>query len=116
MNILLIQNDMKSAIRTIELIISWGYQTTLATNGKEALLRIEHWNFDLILLDLQLTDISVELFIKDIKIITMLDKSTPDMEKMIRSLGIAYYLSTQYVPSELKSIIKHIAQKSTKIF
>ena len=123
MNILLIQNDIRRAIPTMELIDSLGYQIILATNGAQALHKIKNVNFDLLLIDLQIPDISVERFLKDIKalrpevkIITMLDNNSPELEKLIRSLGIVYYLPTQYFPMELASILQHISKRSTNIF
>jgi DNA-binding NtrC family response regulator len=70
--------------------------------------------FDLILLDTSLPDTTIYSLIPKLKelypgirVVTMTDHNTTEMERKIRKLGIIYYLIKPFEKDELKNILDH---------
>lgn len=58
MNILLVEDDRINQLTTEKMLHKLGYQVDIASNGDEALLKMEQMDFDLVLMDCQLPGMS----------------------------------------------------------
>lgn len=122
MNILLIQNDIFGAHATVEMIRKWGYVIDQAPIGKRVFEMIRKKNYELVLLDIEypvLLSCNVISDLKQIhpemKIITLTAHSSPEIETMVRGLGIIYYLTKPFAPDELRTILTHISQQQRQV-
>lgn len=118
MNILVVEQNVPADASTSELIRGWGYDVESAGTGLGALEMVKAKDIDLILVDIDLQDITAKELIGKIKeispqigVITMTNKSADDVEKQIRTLGIIYYMCKPVNTDALKEILDHMERK-----
>ena len=118
MNILIVENDIDESSVLTESIQRWGYNIANARTGKEALKKFTHEMFDLILLDIFLSDGEGHRLIPQFKqlcpgigIITMTGYNTRELEMEVRQQGILYYMIKPFDPMALKELLDHISRK-----
>ena len=121
MNILLVEDEEMVADSLMATLKAWNQKVVWATTKKEALLKAGQSFFDLVLLDIMLPDGFGYEMIPEIKqsqpgayIITMTGNNTPDLERIVRGYGIAYYMAKPVNLKELKHIIDHYENKIMK--
>lgn len=119
MNVLIVEDDASVAGFLATAIAAWGHETDRADDGITALRKISRGGWHLVLLDIYLPDTTADLLIPRIKaccpklpIITLTGKADENMEKAVRSSGIAYYMSKPISLTELKQIIDHIVDRT----
>ena len=118
MDVLVAENDVSALLHIAELIQSWGHSAEKSETAQDALDKVRKKMFDLVLLDMSLPDITAQELIRklkelspDIRIVTMTETSTKELEKEIRTLGIVYYMSKPVSENVLKEILDHISTK-----
>lgn len=116
MNVLVVDNNVPALLTIVGLIRGWGYKAEMSETGGETLDKIRKGSFDLVLMDVSVPDMSVQELIRGIKeldprlgIVTMTEKSTEELERGIRTLGIIYYMSKPVSEAHLKEILDHIS-------
>ncbi len=99
-----------------------GHLAETAGSCEEALQKISEIDFDLVLLDVNLSDgDGVEFITKirkisaDSNIVVMTGDSSREMELRAREKGIMYYLIKPFEMKELKSIINHLFIRKFKL-
>lgn len=122
MNILLIQNDISEVQTTVDMIRKWGYVLDLAPIGKHVFEMIRRKSYELVLLNIEYPIFLSCNVISDlkhihpeIKIITLTAQSSPEVETMVRGLGIIYYLTKPFAPNELRMILAHISEQRKQV-
>lgn len=117
MNILIFdEGQVETAIvKTIE---RWGHEVSVVRSDTEALDKIAKVDFDLILVDLNISNSMGLDFIQKIResagnvnIVTMTSHSSRDMEQRIREQRIIYYMIKPFRFDELKSIVNHLSRR-----
>ncbi|MDY6903949.1 MAG: response regulator [Thermodesulfobacteriota bacterium] len=118
MNILIVDDDTTLAQALDRALKRWGHFVDTVGTGHDAAGIIQDRQYDLILLDIFLPDGKGYEWIPMFKhqepgryIITMTGYNTPEMEKKVRSYGIAYYMAKPVSKNELKLIIDHLSNK-----
>lgn len=98
------------------MIRRWGYDLDRTPAGKHVFEMIRNKEYKLVLLDmsypafLSCSVISdLKLIKPEMKIITLTAHNSPELETMVRGLGIIYYLTKPFEPNELKTILTHIS-------
>ena len=122
MNILVIEDDIPIIQYLCRLINGWGYRVDKAVHGREALSKLQNQSFDLILLDIFLTDTDAAELIPRIKtirpdtpIITITGHNTREVELKIRKLGVVAFLTKPIENKELKLILEHMSKNHAPI-
>jgi len=118
MDVLVADSDMPALSNIVELIQRWGHHAEKSETAQDTLKKVEKKQFDLVLLDMSLPDMTAQDLIgklkelwPDIGIVTMTGASTNELEKKIRTLGIVYYMSKPVSENILKAILDHISAK-----
>lgn len=96
----------------------WGHEMEIAETGKGATEAfLQRW-FDLVLLDLNMPDMSGEVVIScmkkiclNAKLVVMTEKNSRELEARIRKQGILYYMIKPLEWEGLRVMIEHIAKK-----
>jgi DNA-binding response OmpR family regulator len=121
MNILIVEDEEIVAEVLIKALKKWGQKVVWATTKHEALVKTEQSIFDMVILDIMLPDGFGYNAIPEIKqsqpgayIITMTGDNSPQLERIVRGLGIAYFMSKPVNLKELKSIVDHYINRQTK--
>lgn len=121
MNILLVEDEEIVADSLMATLKIWDQKVVWVTSKKEALAKAGQSFFDMILLDIMLPDGFGYEIIPEIKqsqpdayIITMTGHNTPELERIVRGFGIAYFLAKPVNLKELKHIIDHYINKIVK--
>ena len=121
MNILLVEDEETVADVLMAALKKWGQKVVWVTSKSEALVKTEDSIFDMILLDIMLPDGFGYDIIPDIKnkqpgayVITMTGHNTPELEKIVRGFGIAYFMAKPVNLDELKHIIDHYINRLIK--
>lgn len=121
MKVLLVEVDVAARSSTLELIRGWGHEVEASATGVETLERVERTIFDLVLLDMDLPDMTAKELIGKLKeinpkigVVTMTDQSADELEKQIRTLGIIYYMSKPVNKKALKEILDHMSKKRSR--
>lgn len=113
--ILIVEDNEDNWILAQKILNYYGYQTTIATQGFEALQCCEKFLPDLILIDLTLPDIDGIEVAKQLRkkfdgkiipIIALTAYSEVDIQEKIRKAGINDYLIKPYFHEELISMVK----------
>jgi DNA-binding NtrC family response regulator len=101
-----VKKNIEKLVRSIE----------TANSAEDALIKIRHKKFDLVLLN-----ISSKVFdgckliqqfksiCPDIKIVTMTDRNSRDLELKIRKQGVLFYMITPFNIKVLKDIVDYIS-------
>jgi DNA-binding NtrC family response regulator len=118
MDVLVADSDMPALSNIVEWIQRWGHHAEKSETAQGTLKKVEKKQFDLVLLDMSLPDMTAQDLIgklkelwPDIGIVTMTGASTNELEKKIRTLGIVYYMSKPVSENILKAILDHISAK-----
>jgi DNA-binding NtrC family response regulator len=118
MDVLVADSDIPALSNIVELIQRWGHHAEKSETAQDTLEKVEEKQFDLVLLDMSLPDMTAQDLIgklkelrPDIGIVTMTGTSTNELEKEIRTLGIVYYMSKPVSENILKDILDHISAK-----
>lgn len=121
MKVLLVEGDVSARSSAIELIRGWGHEVEASATGGETLRKVESTRFDLVLVDMDLPDMTAKELIGRLKeinpkigVVTMTDQSTDELEKQIRTLGIIYYMSKPVNEKALKEILDHMSKKRSQ--
>jgi DNA-binding NtrC family response regulator len=123
MNILVVEDDVSFAEYLKGLIKKWGHNVEAYTTGKDAVERVMHSKFDLILLEMFLPDIKGYELIPQFKalcpeagVIAMTSYNSRELEMEVRKQGIIYYMIKPLETKYLKSLIDHIYEKRIQQF
>jgi DNA-binding response OmpR family regulator len=115
MKILIVEDDLQVTNYVMKRLAKWGYNSKSAKTGKEALQIFSDENFDLILLDIMLSDYKgYDLIPKfkninqKISIITMTGHNSREFELKVREQGILYYMVKPIETKNLKLLLDHI--------
>jgi len=117
MNILIADHDLTSAERILHEFKRMGHRAENCATCKKALTRIKEQEFDLVLLDLLLSDGRADKCIAQIKkirprveIVAMTDYNSRELELKVRSQGILFYMIKPFEINYLKVLTDHITQ------
>ena len=116
----LMADDDESYLDTLRrMVCGWGHAVQPITTGTAALTKVSAERFDLLLLDVFLPDMTAMELIPalgaiapDLPVITMTGQSSRELERELRGLGIAYYMSKPFPKGELYFILEHMAGRS----
>lgn len=115
MKILIVEDDLQVTNNVMKILTKWGYNSNSAKTGKEALKIFSDENFDLILLDIMLSDYKFDDLIpkfkninQNISIITMTGHNSRELERKVRKQGILYYMLKPIEAKNLKLLLDHI--------
>jgi DNA-binding response OmpR family regulator len=119
-NILIVEDDLFYRDMLTGMVHGWGHDVTCSENGRSALEKVFAMDFDLLMLDVFLPDMTamdliprIRVFRPDARVITLTGQSTRDLELKLREQGIAYYMAKPVAASELKSILDHMGRQKT---
>ena len=122
MDVLIVENDASVLSYIVGLIHRWGHNAEKSETGRDTIRKIKEKIFDLVLLDTSIHDMTAQDLIAklkelrpDIKIITMTESNTGELEKEIRTLGIVHYMSKPVSEGVLKDILDHISMKKDRM-
>lgn len=122
---ILIVDDVPKNIQVLGSILRpLGYNVEFATNGKQAIQRVQEYTFDLVLLDIMMPEISgydvcaairkIEAY-KDIPVIFLTAKTDSDSVVKGFELGAQDYVTKPFEANELLSRVKtHLQLKHSK--
>jgi PAS domain S-box-containing protein len=116
LKVLSVDDNMVNQLITEKYIKAWGGTIDKASDGYEAIDKIESQSFNLILMDIQMPGLNglaatqiirnkKGKFFKDVPIIAMSASSEQDQRDMALGAGMNYYLTKPYHPDELKTIL-----------
>lgn len=115
MNILIVEDDKQDALTITQLIERLGYQAEAVETGEDAVKKVREKSFDLILLDVYLSDTDALQLIPRLekarprlKIVAMTGYGTAELKREIRKLGVLYYIRKPFTKNELKTLLNHI--------
>lgn len=118
MKILIVEDESQVVSYITKRLAKWGYRSSSAGTGKEALGKFTEFAFDLILLDIMLPDYKGYDLIPKFKsidskidIITMTGHNSRELEKKVRNEGILYYMVKPVETKNLKLLLDHIKTK-----
>ena len=121
MNILIVEDEEMVAEILIKALKIWGQKVVWVTTKHEALVKTGQSIFDMVLLDIMLPDGFGYDIIPEIKqsqpgayVITMTGDNSPQLERIVRGFGIAYFMAKPVNLEELKSIIDHYMNRLVK--
>jgi DNA-binding NtrC family response regulator len=122
MDVLVVENDASVLSYIVGLIQQWGHNAEKSETGRDTIKKVKEKIYDLVLLDTSIHDMTAQVLIAklkelrpDIKIVTMTESNTGEMEKEIRTLGIVYYMSKPVSEGVLKDILDHISMKKDRM-
>jgi DNA-binding response OmpR family regulator len=117
MNILIVEDDVFFMDTLKRQLRGWGHDATGAETGRAGLRKAESMQFDLVLLDVFLPDMTAMDLIpqlrrgrSDAPIVTLTGQNTRELERTLRELGIAYYMAKPVTASELHAVIDHMSR------
>ena len=118
MNILIVDSDLSMADKIARHLKTWGHQSERLSFGKNALARVRDKLFDLVLLEVLLPDMlasdlipQIKQIRPDVRIITMTNYNSRELELKIRRQGILYYMIKPFEESYLKSILDYVSSR-----
>ena len=114
MNVLVVEYNPLYALHIVRTIQAWGHHAESCDTGYEALAEIKTKQFDFVLTDVFLPDMSahylipqVNAFDSAIGICTMIEDNSIEIEDEIRKLGVCYYMARSFHNEELEAILWH---------
>ena len=117
-NILVVEDGVEVAEAIMESIERWGYCADWSETGEDSLQKVRQQKYDLILLDIFLSDVKGYVLIPQFKevwpeigIVTMTGYNSRELEKEVREQGILYYMIKPLNTNELRRLLDHVAQK-----
>ena len=114
---MLVVDDMEFNLVIVRKVVSgWNIQLDLARNGQEAVEKIRHNEYDIVLMDLQMPVMDgrqateeVRKFNTDIPIIALTASSNESTKRSLLEAGINAYLSKPFNPEELyQKLYEHL--------
>ncbi len=101
-----VKKDVEKFVRSIE----------IANSAEDALIKVRHNKFDLLLLNISSKAFDgckliqqVKSICPDIKIVTMTDRNSRELELKIRKQGVLFYMITPFNIKVLKDIVDYIS-------
>ena len=107
-----VKKSIKKLVRNIE----------TANSAEDALIKVRHNKFDLLLLNISSKAFDgckliqqVKSICPDIKIITMTDRNSRSLELKIRKQGVLFYMITPFNKKVLKEIVDYISKSKENL-
>ena len=107
-----VKKDVEKFVRSIE----------TANSAEDALIKVSNNKFDLVLLSISSKAFDgckliqqVKSICPDIKIVTMTDRNSRDLELKIRKQGVLFYMITPFNKKVLKEIVDYISKSKEKL-
>jgi DNA-binding NtrC family response regulator len=107
-----VKKDVEKFVRSIE----------MANSAEDALIKVRHNKFDLVLLNISSKAFDgckliqqVKSICPDIKIVTITDRNSRDLELKIRKQGVLFYMITPFNIKVLKDIVDYISKSKEKL-
>ena len=124
LSVLVVDDNLLNLKVATTFLSNEGANVTAVENGKEALHKASQQVFDLILMDLEMPDMSgietamnirkIKEYAKDIPIIALTAHAFPDIQKQVLDAGMNDFLTKPYKPEELFSKIEKWCNTSTQ--
>lgn len=116
LSVLLVEDNKLNQLVAKEFLGQWGLQVTIASNGVEALQKIQSKTFDLVLMDLQMPEMNgyeatqeirslSDRYFKEVPIIALTASAMMDMREKVVSYGMNDFMSKPFQPDELHKLI-----------
>ena len=122
MDILLIDIDFFAAGAVKKSIEKLVRNIESANSAEDALIKVRHNKFDLLLLNISSKAFDgckliqqVKSICPDIKIVTMTDRNSRDLELKIRKQGVLFYMITPFNIKVLKDIVDYISKSKERL-
>ena len=107
-----VKKSIEKLVRSIE----------TANSAEDALLKVRDNNFDLVLLNISSKAFDgceliqqVKSICPDIKIVTMTNRNSRNLELKIRKQGVLFYMITPFNKKVLKEIVDYISKSKEKL-
>ena len=107
-----VKKNIEKLVRSIE----------TANSAEDALLKVKHNKFDLVLLNISSKVFDgceliqqVKSICPDIKIVTMTDRNSRELELKIRKQGVLFYMITPFNKKVLEDIVDYISSSKEKL-
>ena len=107
-----VKKSIEKLVRSIE----------TANSAEDALIKVRHKKFDLVLLNISSKAFDGCKLIQqfksicpDIKIVTMTDRNSRDLELKIRKQGVLFYMIKPFNKKVLKDIVDYISKSKEKL-
>ncbi|MBC2694441.1 MAG: response regulator [Desulfobacteraceae bacterium] len=107
-----VKKDVEKFVRSIE----------IANSAEDALMKVSNNKFDLVLLSISSKAFDgcklieqVKSICPDIKIVTMTDRNSRDLELKVRKQGVIFYMITPFNIKVLKDIVDYISSSKEKM-
>ena len=107
-----VKKDVEKFVRSIE----------TANSAEDALIKVRHNKFDLLLLNISSKAFDgceliqqVKSICPDIKIVTMTDRNSRNLELKIRKQGVLFYMITPFNIKVLQDIVDYISKSKEKL-
>ena len=121
MDILLI-DDFFTAGAVKKSIEKFVHSIETASSAEDALIKVEHNKFDLLLLNISSKAFDgceliqqVKRICPDIKIVTMTDRNSRELELKIRKQGVLFYMITPFNIKVLQDIVDYISKSKERL-
>lgn len=113
--ILIVDDEAGMCLIMRDFLKEAGYETAMASNGREAFNLLPQLNPDLILLDLGLPDVNgrdvlrhVKATMSHIKIMIISAYGHPETRNELLSLGADFFLAKPFMPEDLQAAVKEV--------
>lgn len=123
-NVLIVEDNAINQLLVIKLLEKKGYKTTVAENGKIALHKYAHSDFDIILMDLQMPEMdgyetaihirNLSSYKKDIPIVAMTAHTIKGEREKCLNIGMNDYISKPFYADELYEKIRLLVKEHRK--
>ena len=107
-----VKKDVEKFVRSIE----------IANSAEDALIKVSNNKFDLVLLSISSKAFDgckliqqVKSICPDIKIVTMTDRNSRNLELKIRKQGVLFYMITPFNKKVLEDIVDYISKSKEKL-
>ena len=107
-----VKKDVEKFVRSIE----------TANSAEDALIKVRHNKFDLLLLNISSKAFDgckliqqVKSICPDIKIVTMTDRNSRDLELKVRKYGVIFYMIKPFNIEVLKDIVDYISKSKERL-
>jgi two-component system response regulator TctD len=115
MKVLIVEDDQMYRETLQQFLSGWGHGVRSADQGGQAIEMAAIEDFDLLLLDVYLPDMTARELIPALKvlqprarIVTITGRNSRELERELREQGISYYMAKPVPMQELASILRHM--------
>jgi len=122
MDILLIDDDLFTASAITTNIEKFVRNIEAANSAEDALIKVRNNKFDLVLLNISSKAFDgckliqqLKSICSDIKIITITDQNSRDLELKVRKQGVIFYMVKPFNIKVLKDIVDYISSSQEKL-